>query len=531
MSEITTDVAIVGAGPAGLAAAIALAKENINLRRRLKIVVLEKARAVGEQNISGAIVNPTHLDQLIPNWRALIDIDAVRISKEKFLFLRRQGSLRLPMPSALKHKDHELISISALCRMLADYVENLGVQIITSCAVEELAYQDNAVCGVQTVVASDDQLFNLNISAQQTILSEGCYGMLSEKVIEKYHLRGRQQHTNYALGVKEIWEVERSKHQPGLVEHFYGYPLSNKAQGSGYLYHIADNKIAIGINVDLNYKNPNLDPAMELQQLKQHPHLRHYFQTAEFYAYGAGCMNISGYQALPSCHFPGGLIIGCSAGLMNNAKMQGIHNAIYSGILAAQTIAKYNGTILSKAAMSQYTRNLRKSSIYKELYKVRNIYYGFKHGFQLGIANTFLEQNILRGKNKWTLKSGKLNENQLQSKAKSSAINYPAVDEHISLSKNKLLAAANLHYSSEEDHISFKIPSRMININLNRYGSPEQKYCPAGVYELDESSGKPEVKINARNCLNCRCCAIKDPTHNIEWRPPVAGGGPAYTEM
>ena len=529
MNSINTNILIIGAGPAGLATAIEIAKHNQNVPDSLSIVVVEKASAVGQHNISGAILNPAYLNSLVKNWRNLLDVPTIKVNNEKFIYLKEHKATSIPMPKALKHLRHDIISISSLCRMLAKYAQELGVQILTSCSAQELLTIDNAITGIRANIKGPGN--SIEITAEQTILAEGTRGSLTETVLQKYRLRPKQT-LSFALGIKEIWEVAHNKHQPGLIMHFYGYPLNEKAGGNGYLYHLPDNKIAVGLTVNLDYKNPQLDPAKELQQLKMHPYVQHYFQSGEFLAYGAGCMNTSGFQAIPTSHFPGGLIVGCAAGLMNNASMQGIHNAIYSGMLAGKTILANRTKHLASRALSEYSRSLRKSPLYKELYRIRNVKHGFRYGLKLGVANVLLDQYILRGSARWTLNSSKAADGQLQSKAKSTEINYPEADGKISLDKATLLTGAKVNYNAEQaSHLNLKIPSRMININYNRYGSPELSYCPTGVYEITTEDEQPKLLIHPERCIHCKCCAIKDPTQNIDYQPAFGGNGPQYEQM
>lgn len=537
--SLTFDIVVVGAGPAGLASAIQLAQLNHQHQTHHSICVLEKGAYVGAHIISGCVFDPRSLNKLIPNWQTMASPIKTSITHEKFMWLSSQNATPMPIPPQMRNRGFYMISLSQLCQWLGEYAVNLGVEIIPGYAAQSIVTDNNdRVTGIVTgeVGRHKDHTKgpqyepSVTIHAQQIILAEGCKGSLTENIIEKYQLRRHVQPQNYALGVKEVWQLSDKDPDDGLCVHTMGWPLDKNTYGGGFMYHY-QNKIAIGMIVGLDYANPTLDPQGELQRLKIHPWVQQKLSDARCIAYGARALNEGGFQAIPQLHFPGGLIVGCAAGFLNIAQLKGTHNAIESGIQAADVIHEKLSTTPPnlEAIGPTYEKHMHATTAMHELKRVRNIRPGFYRGRTWGLLNAVFE-TITFGYSPWTLRLSE-DHKHLQPLAQVRTILYPKADGKLILSKlDAVRLTGTNHTENQPCHLILKEPKRAVQINYARYGGPEQYYCPANVYEYIESDGVKKLQINAANCIHCKSCAIKDPTANINWVPPQGGEGPKYSE-
>ncbi|XP_021774911.1 electron transfer flavoprotein-ubiquinone oxidoreductase, mitochondrial-like [Chenopodium quinoa] len=533
------DVVIVGAGPAGLSAAIRLKQLCKEKDVDLSICVVEKGAEVGAHILSGNVFEPRALDELIPEWKqeqAPIDTP---ISSDKFWFLTRDRALSLPSP--FDNKGNYIISLSQLVRWMATKAEELGVEIYPGFAASEILYNKNhKVTGIATNdmgIAKDGSRKDnfqrgVELKGRVTLLSEGCRGSLSEKIIKEYKLRekGNAQHQTYALGIKEVWEIDASKHQPGFVLHTLGWPLDYNTYGGSFLYHMKDNLVSVGLVVALNYQNPFLNPYEEFQKLKHHPAIKPMLEGGSVIQYGARTLNEGGFQSIPYPIFPGGAIIGCSAGFLNVPKIKGTHTAMKSGMLAAESAF---GLLHEGLMMEVYWDKLQTSWIWEELYKARNYRPAFDYGLVPGLTMSAIEHYILRGRSPWTLKHGKPDHEATNVANLHSPIDYPKPDGVISFDMPTSLYRSNTNHDHDQPaHLRLKDPLIPQEVNFPKFAGPESRYCPARVYEyLPDDSGDMKLQINSQNCLHCKACDIKDPKQNIVWKVPEGGGGPGYSVM
>ena len=536
-NTISVDALIIGAGPAGLATAIRLAQHAPG---KLSICVLEKGSEVGAHILSGAVLETAALTELIPDWHSLGAPVTTAVEKDSFLYLTEKRAWPLPTPPALHNKGNHIISLGHLCRWLGDYAQQLGVDIYPATSAVALLFDETGgVCGVKTGdfgVDKHGQQTNrfqagMQLHAKYTILAEGCRGSLSKTAIARYKLDAMSRPQTFGIGLKEIWEIPAQQHQLGHVIHTVGWPLDHKTYGGSFIYHAANQQLVIGLVVGLDYQNPYLNPYEELQRLKTHPLLKDVLAQGRCIQYGAKALVEGGWQAIPQLHFPGGLLVGDSAGFVNIAKIKGIHNAIRSGMLAAAHILSERNLAAVKDDKS-FTDTVKQSAIGQELYRVRNIRPAFHYGLWCGLAYAALDTFILRGRAPWTL-SHHADHLQIKSTSHYQAIRYPKPDGIVTFPKLTALSLSNVfHEENQPCHlvlIDQKIP---IAVNLARYDAPEQRYCPANVYEIvTDAKQQPCLQINAANCLHCKTCDIKDPTQNITWQPPEGGGGPNYSGM
>jgi electron-transferring-flavoprotein dehydrogenase len=552
--ELHCDVLIIGAGPSGLATAIQLMQQAKQQGLSLEICVLEKGAAVGAHILSGAVFEPDALTALIPNWHELGAPLKTKVSKDEFVFLTENNSLRLPTPPQMHNDGNYIISLGSLCKWLAEYAESLGVQIFPGFAAAEPVYNANhELIGVITKDMGlgkdgkprDNFVPGIKLLANYTVLAEGCRGSLTKEIIKKYKLEASTPQT-YGLGIKELWEIPANLHQDVLVTHTIGWPKDSSTYGGSFLYHLEPNLLAVGFVVGLDYRNPYLNPFAELQRFKQHPRFRELFadkHSKRIYD-GARTLVEGGVQALPKLCFPGGLIVGDAAGFLNVPKIKGSSNAIHSGIVAADTIlaayvaaqqagkvATSNTDVLPKT-LEQYPPAIKATDFYKVLYHVRNIRPSFaKWGLYGGLMYSALTTYVLRGKEPWTFKHHADNL-QLKPAAECQPIAYPKPDGVVTFDK---LTSVNLSYTmhaeTQPSHLQLRKPTVAIDINFKIYNSPEQYYCPAGVYEIVTPAAQaPYLQVNFTNCVHCKACDIKDPTQNINWTTPE-GGGPNYVNM
>jgi len=540
------DVVIVGAGPSGLSAGIRLAQLAQQQERELTICILEKGSEVGAHILSGAVLEPRSLDELIPDWKNKGAPLTVPVKSDKFQYLTNTRAISLPTPPQMHNEGNYIISLGNFCRWLAEQAEELGVEIFPGFAAAEILYDEaGAVRGVATGdmgIGKDGQPTDnfepgVELIGRQTIFAEGCRGSLSKQLMETFGLLDGVQPQTYGIGIKELWEIRPEKHNQGSTLHTIGWPLKPDTYGGSFLYHIADNQVAVGFVIGLDYKNPHLNPFEEFQRFKNHPSIRPIFAGGKRISYGARAISEGGIQSIPKLTFPGGLLVGDTAGFLNVPKIKGTHTAMKSAMVAAEIVlellaVEYDeenpGPALEATA---YPEELRKSWLWSELHRVRNIRPAFQKGLWAGLANGALESYILRGKSPWTLghhkdheQTGKMNDY--------ARIDYPKPDNEVSfdLLSSVFLSGTN-HEENQPAHLKLKDESIPIELNLAQYDAPEQRYCPAGVYEIIELDGKPALQINAQNCVHCKTCDIKDPSQNINWVVPEGGGGPNYPNM
>ena len=534
------DVIIIGAGPSGLSTAIKIKQLDPNIN----ICILEKSSEVGAHILSGNVFETRALDELIPNWKEKEAPVKTKVKKEKFLFLSKKSSLSWPtwlLPSVQKNHDNYIISLSNFCRWLALQAEELGVEIFPGFPAADILYDDNgAVAGVITGdmgVASDGShkegfMPGMELRAKYTLFAEGCRGHLGKQLIEKFSLDKDSQPQHYALGFKEVWDIDPSLHQPGKVIHTTGWPLSD-ATGGGYLYHAEDNQVFVGLIVDLNYTNPTLSPFDEFQQLKHHPVFKRYLENGKRVSYGARAITKGGFNSLPEMAFPGGMLVGCNAGTLNFSKIKGNHTAMKSGMLAADTLIKQMTQSSQQSLEAEFSQQFKQSWLFNELHSSRNFGAAIhKYGAIWGGAFNTFEQNVLNGNSKFEIADGKADYVSMQSIQECVLHTYPKPDGILSFDKLSSVYLSNTnHEENQPCHLKLSDKLIPINVNLPKFDEPAQRYCPAGVYEIVENGTGKSLQINAQNCIHCKTCDIKDPSQNIQWVTPEGGGGPNYPNM
>ncbi len=536
--QMEYDVVVVGAGPAGLAAAIRLKQLAAAAGREVAVCVVEKGSEVGAHILSGAVFEPRALGELFPDWRergAPLITPAV---EDRFLLLTRSRAWRLPTPPQMHNRGNYIISLGNLCRWLATEAEALGVEIYPGFAAAEMLYDDaGRVRGVATGdlgIGRDGRPTEryqpgVELVAKETLLAEGCRGSLTKTLVERFHLRDGLDPQTYAIGIKELWELAPSQHQPGLVIHTIGWPLDSTTYGGSFLYHLEAGQAAVGLVIGLDYKNPYLNPFEEFQRFKTHPAIRPYFAGGRRIAYGARALNEGGFQSIPRLDFPGGALIGCAAGFVNVPKIKGSHTAMKSGMVAAETIFRR----LAGEPGAEFSQALRASWVWDELRRVRNIRPSFRRGLYAGLAYSAFDTYILRGAAPWTFHNH-ADHTQLLPASRARRIDYPRPDGAVSFDRLSSVFISNTNHEEDQPpHLRLRDPAKAIAVNYRLYDLPEQRYCPAGVYEIVQPSGpaEPYLQINAQNCVHCKTCDIKDPEQNIDWVVPEGGGGPNYPNM
>ena len=537
------DVVIVGAGPAGLAAACKIKQTN----PAYSVCVLEKGSEVGAHILSGAVFEPTALNELFPNWQSMSAPLNTPVTDDHILLLQEQKQIRVPgifAPKTMKNHGNYIISLGNYCRWLATQAENLGVEIFPGFSAAEILYDENdQVMGIATGdmgldkagAKKDSYMQGMELHAKFTLFAEGCRGHLGKQLISKYQLDKDKDPQHYGLGIKELWKIPAEQHQPGLVVHSAGWPLSESDTfGGGFLYHLEDNQVAVGLITNLSYSNPHLSPYDEFQRYKQHPSIKQYLQGGERITYGARAITKGGLQSQPKMSFPGGLLIGDDAGTLNFAKIKGSHTAMKSGMVAAETVCNALDQAEHNSDLTTYASNFRASWAYKELHQQRN-FGPAQHMFGnlLGSAYAFVDINIFNGLLPWTLKDPIADHATLKKVSESKPISYPKYDGVLSFDKPSSVFLSNTNHEEEQPcHLILKDPQLPINENLALYNEAAQRYCPAGVYEVvkDAESGS-KFQINAQNCVHCKTCDIKEPSQNINWVSPEGGGGPNYPNM
>jgi electron-transferring-flavoprotein dehydrogenase len=533
------DVVVVGAGPAGLAAAIRIKQ----LSPDTSVCVLEKGSEVGAHILSGAVMDPRALSELIPDWKAKGAPLNTAVTEDRFLFLTQDSSFQTPgwlLPQCFQNHGMFVGSLGNLVRWLGQQAEALGVEIFPGFAAQEVLYEGNAVKGV----ATGDLGLNrkrektsayqpgMELHGKYTFFAEGCRGHLGRQLEAKLGLRGTADPQVYGIGIKELWEVKPEKHKPGLVIHTAGWPLENDTYGGSFVYHQENNLVAVGFVVGLAYDNPYLSPFEEFQRFKTHPAIRTFLESGKRVSYGARAISAGGLQSLPKLVFPGGAFIGDEAGFLNASRIKGSHAAIKSGMMAAEAAAEALKAGRSADELSAYPAAFRSSWLYDELHKARNFKPWMSKGLYLGSLMVGIDQVLFRGRAPWTLRHGHADNETLKRKDQAKPIQYPKPDGVLTFDRLTDLSFSNTNHSEDQPaHLTLKDPSIPVRIDLEQYAGPESRYCPAGVYEFVDLETKPRLQINAQNCVHCKTCDIKDPTQNIVWVAPEGGGGPNYSNM
>ena len=536
------DVVVVGGGPSGLSSAIRLKQLAQETGRDLEVCLIEKGSEVGAHILSGAVLEPRALTELLPDWKERGAPLDTPVTDDKFLYLTQSGSFRLPTPPQMNNHGNYIISLGNFCRWLGEQAEALGVEIYPGFAAAEVLYDENgAVRGVATGdmgigkdgAPTENHMPGMELLAKQTIFAEGCRGHLTKTLFDKFDLREGKDPQTFAIGIKELWDIEPEKSKPGTALHSVGWPLSSDTYGGSFLYHLNGNQVAVGYVVGLDYSNPHLSPFEEFQRFKTHPAIRNVFEGGRRVAYGARALNEGGFQSIPKLTFPGGCLVGCTAGFLNVPKIKGTHTAMKSGMVAAEAIFESLDVMASGQEPASYSDKLQDSWLWTELYKVRNIRPGFSKGLWFGMANAALDTYILRGRAPWTMHHH-ADYITLKKADEAPRIEYPRPDGEISFDRNSsVFMSGTNHEENQPAHLTLKDSSVPIAHNLALYDAPEQRYCPAGVYEIvrEDDGSNPRLQINAQNCVHCKTCDIKDPSQNITWVTPEGGGGPNYPNM
>ena len=539
------DVVIAGGGPAGLATAIRLKQLAAQAGTEIAVCVLEKGSEPGAHILSCAVMDPRALGELLPDWREQGAPLRQPVTEDLFWFLGAGGHRAVPQalqPPCFRNHGNYIVSLGGVVRWLAQQAEALGVEIFSGFAAAEVLYdQAGAVRGVATGnqgVGKDGQPLDsfqlgMELQARYTVFAQGARGQLGRELIGRFRLDGGRDAQSYGIGIKELWEVSPQQARPGRVLHTAGWPLDAGTYGGGFLYHLDDNKVAVGLVVGLDYANPWLSPFEEFQRLKTHPSLRPMFEGGRRLGYGARALTAGGLLALPKLVFPGGCLVGCEAGFLNASRIKGSHAAIKSGMLAAEAIAAAVAEGRRGDLLEAYPRAFESSWLHEELHRARNFKHWFKKGRTIGTVMTGVEQWLLRGRIPWTLHSSRPDYQALRPADSMPRIDYPKPDGKLSFDRLSSVFLSNTnHEENQPAHLTLRDPQVPVAVNLARYAGPEQRYCPAGVYEfVDDGSGGQRLQINAQNCVHCKTCDIKDPTQNIVWVAPEGGGGPNYVGM
>jgi len=545
------DVVIVGAGPAGLSAAIRIKQLAAEADREVSVVVLEKGSEVGAHILSGAVIDPCGLDALLPNWREMDPPLKTQVKKDRFLYLGPAGELTLPnmlMPPLMGNHGNYIGSLGALCAWLAEQAGELGVEVYPGFAASEILYNEDAsaVVGVVTGdmgigrdgAAKDSFARGMELRGKYTLIAEGARGSLTKKLLGDFKLSANCEPQKFGIGLKELWEVKPEKHEPGLVQHSFGWPLDNSTGGGSFLYHYGDKLVSLGFVVHLNYENPYISPYDEFQRFKTHPAIAPLFEGGTRICYGARAITEGGWQSLPDLSFPGGALLGCAAGMVNVPRIKGSHNAVLSGIAAAEAAFEAIGAGREHDKLTAYETEVRTGAIAADLKPVRNAKPMWsRFGTFGGIALAGLDMwanTVIRGVGfGMTLKHGKNDAEATRPAKRFKPIEYPKPDGVLTFDKltNVSFSATN-HEEDQPVHLRLADPQIPVSINLPEFAEPAQRYCPAGVYEIvEDDAGQPKFQINAQNCVHCKTCDIKDPSQNITWVCPEGGGGPNYTGM
>ncbi|MEM9629399.1 MAG: electron transfer flavoprotein-ubiquinone oxidoreductase [Pseudomonadota bacterium] len=535
------DVVIVGAGPAGLAAAIRLRQLAAEQDREISVCVVEKAAEVGAHTLSGAVLEPRALNELIPDWKEKGAPLNTPVTDDRFMFLTATKAFKMPTPPQMHNDGNYIVSMGRVVKWLGEQAEELGAEVYPGFAAAEVLYhEDGSIKGIATGdmgldrdgKPKDNHEPGMELHGRYTFFAEGCRGSLTRQLEEKFGLRDGDPQT-YAIGIKELWEVDPEKHHAGRAVHSVGWPMDRQTYGGSFLYHLEDNQVAVGFVVALDYQNPYLSPFEEFQRFKTHPAIRETFEGGRRICYGARALNEGGLQSLPQLVFPGGVVIGCSAGFLNVPKIKGNHLAMKSGMMAAEAAAAALSGESPGNVLDAYPEAFKSSWAHEELHRARNIRPSFHKGLWAGLVYSAIDTYLLRGKAPWTFKNH-ADHTALKPKANFTPIDYPKPDGKVSFDRLSSVYISNTNHDDNQPcHLTLKDASVPIELNLETYDAPEQRYCPAGVYEIvrDDDGNNPKLQINYQNCVHCKTCDIKDPSQNIVWVVPQGGDGPTYTGM
>jgi electron-transferring-flavoprotein dehydrogenase len=542
--SMTYDVVVVGAGPSGLATAIHLKQLANAAGKDLGVCVVEKGSEVGAHILSGAVIDPRGLSELLPDWKARGAPLNQPVTEDRFLFLTKDASRRVPewmLPACFRNGGNYIASLGNVCRWLGTQAEALGVEIYPGFAAAEVLFTaDGRVRGVATgdmgigkrgeVTARHQP--GIELHAKYTIFAEGCRGHLGKMLEARYKLREGVAPQVYGIGVKELWEVKPEKHVPGLVVHTVGWPLDNATYGGSFVYHFDDRQVAVGLVVGLGYENPYLSPFEEFQRYKTHGAIREFFAGARRIAYGARALSAGGLQSLPRLTFPGGALVGDDAGFLNAARIKGSHAAIKSGMLAAAAAFEALAAGREGDELARYPESFRASWLHDELHRARNFKPLMSKGLYTGSLMVGIDQVVFGGKAPWTFTHKRADHETLKPKDECEPIEYPRPDGVLTFDRLSSVFVSNTNHEEDQPaHLKLLDPSVPAKLNLPVYAGPETRYCPAGVYEYVDDAGAPRLQINAQNCVHCKTCDIKDPAQNIQWVTPEGGGGPNYPNM
>jgi len=539
------DVVVVGGGPAGLSSAIRIKQLAAEAGKEVSVCVLEKGSEVGAHILSGAVMDPQAITELFPNWKELGAPLNTEVTEDRFLFLSASKAYKTPswmLPACFQNHGNYVISLANVVRWLGQQAEALGVEVFPGFAAAEILYNDDgSVKGVATGNMGVDRQgeptgafqLGMELHAKYTFFAEGARGHLGKQLIAKYKLDAGKDPQTYAIGIKEIWEIDPKMHKPGLVVHTAGWPLDSGTYGGSFLYHLENNQVAVGYVVGLAYENPYLSPYEEFQRYKTHPEIRKFFEGGKRLAYGARAITAGGLQSLPKLTFPGGALIGCDAGFLNASRIKGSHAAIKTGMLAAEAVFEALGNDRQYDELTAYSVAFEKSWLHEELYKARNFKPSMSKGLYTGTLLVGIDQVLFGGKAPWTLHHSHADHECLKPAADFSPIAYPKPDGKLTFDRLSSVFISNTNHAEDQPiHLTLKDASVPVGINLAKYAGPEARYCPAGVYEFVKNDDNTDrLQINAQNCVHCKTCDIKDPTQNIVWVTPEGGGGPNYSNM
>jgi electron-transferring-flavoprotein dehydrogenase len=539
------DVVIVGGGPAGLSSAIRLKQLATQQNREVSVCVLEKGGELGAHILSGAVMDPRALDELFPDWKEKGAPLNTAVTEDRVLFLTETKAYATPsfmVPKALTNHGNYVISLANVVRWLGQQAEALGVEVFPGFPAAEILYnEDGSVKGVATGnmgvnrhgEPTDAFQLGMELHAKYTLFAEGSRGHLGKQLMAKYDLNKGKDPQTYGIGIKELWEIDPALHKPGLVIHTAGWPLDNSTYGGSFMYHLENNQVAVGFVVGLSYQNPYLSPYEEFQRYKTHPEIRKFFEGGKRISYGARAITAGGLQSLPKTVFPGGALIGCDAGFLNTSRIKGSHAAIKTGMLAADAAFAALGESRQHDELSSYPAAFEQSWLHEELHVARNFKPWMSKGLVLGTIMTGIDQILFKGKAPWTLHHQHADHECLRPASDFKPIAYPKPDGKLTFDRLSSVFISNTNHAEDQPvHLTLKDPTIPVDVNLAKYAGPEQRYCPAGVYEFVKTDeGKDRLQINAQNCVHCKTCDIKDPTQNIVWVTPEGGGGPNYPNM